>query len=167
MSQRTTSVRPSRAAFMSAVWPCSSSASMSAPASASASSRVTSPARTAAFQSSVMSAVYCARHQDSVRQKHSGADDLRHPPRLASCYLLLVTCYLLSAAARRAAVRALVAGARAHHDRAARRAGRRIFLVLNRRELIGRRLRGRDGLKPVAHTRACFGGGGDIQHELG
>src|SRR5207244_12821277 len=40
----------------------------------------------------------------------------------------------LCAAARVTAVRALVAGAGAHHDRAARRAGRRVFLILNRRE---------------------------------
>src|SRR5262252_8745037 len=42
----------------------------------------------------------------------------------------------LCAAAGVAAVAALVAGAAADHDRAARRAGRRVFLVLNRRVLV-------------------------------
>src|SRR5262245_33785889 len=52
--------------------------------------------------------------------------------------LLCVSALALRAAARIPAVRALIAGAAADHDRAARRAGRRVLLILNRR-IRGRR----------------------------
>ena len=65
----------------------------------------------------------------------------------------------LRAAARRAAVGALVAGPAAHHDRAAGRARRRVFLVLDRRERRHRLRRHRTG-------RRRAGGRGHVERQL-